>query len=161
MFLWNDTSISENPECDRIFKNAGRESYFEVEKDGHKNSNHIGLNYIKLNHADSIPTNSTNIKPTNQHDYSNWCSLQKLMSCNSHDPQSSTYSTRTVPCNFTRRSQLFSYPPPLLPPNYPSLPERVTPTENFMPLNKHPKQVPHVPNDPNPDISLSYSSTSY
>ena len=54
--------------------------------------------------------------------------------------------------------QFLSYHPP--PPNDLSLISSVTPTWNYTQHNYPPKPVPHVPNDPDLDPSLSYTSSS-
>ena len=108
VFTWHDAEISENPGCYIIFKNSGRNIFFEVEKYGCKNSNLSDSNHADSNHSDLIPSDSKNIKPKNQHDLDKYCLLHKIMSWNSHDSQantndttaqSSTFSTRTMPCN--------------------------------------------------------------
>ena len=136
------------------FKNAGRENYFEVEKDGHKNSNHADSNHVDSNNSDFITSDSLNIEPTNQYDLANYHLLQKLMTWNWHDPQASTFSTRTVPRNFTYQRQFPSYPPHPPPPNDLSSPANFTPKNNSTPCNSPSKPISHVPNEPDPEPSL-------
>ena len=135
-------------------ENAGRK-IFEVEKDGHGNSNHANLNHFESNHSGSIYANLINIKLINQHDSTNYHLLQKMMLWSSNNTQadensttsqSSTFSTRTMPHNFTYRT---SYPPPPL--NGQKYPASVTPTGNCMPHNNSPKLVLHIPIEPDAD----------
>ena len=83
---WHGASTSEYTGPDKLFKSAGRENCFEVEKYGQKNSKtHLQLNHTKLNHtyliyANLISADSTNIEPKNQHDLADSHLLQKFMS---------------------------------------------------------------------------------
>ena len=90
---WHGAVISENAGYNSLFKSVGRENFLEVEKGGQKksktrlqlidaDSNHAESNHAESNHpnsiyADTICANLTNISPINQHNSTDFVSLQK------------------------------------------------------------------------------------
>ena len=87
--VWHGAEKSKNAGHEIHFKNAGRENIFEVLKKA-KNyeiqlqMNHVNPNYANLNHTksifpDQITADLTNIKPENQHNLADSCSLHKIM----------------------------------------------------------------------------------
>ena len=157
--------------------------FFEVEKYGRESFKiKVQSNHANSNHTDLITEKLTNIKLKNQHDLYNYCSLQKMMSWESHDTQASTisvteqaikFSTRTimayknvslehthytVPVQRYKQKLTYRTSNPLSPSNDQSSTVRVTHTGNSTPCNNPQKPVPYVPIDPDSDQISSNSS---
>ena len=87
---WHGAMIGENSGCDSLFKNAESENILKLKNIG---AEMMKFSFKLLMPTNLIPVESTNIKPENQYDSSESCSLQKIMSCESHDPCARTDST--------------------------------------------------------------------
>ena len=78
ILLFHDEAIGEIYGCDSLLKKSETNKFLEVINYGRKNSE-IQLQTIHTNliPANLIPADLINIKPKNQHDTSDSCSIQK------------------------------------------------------------------------------------
>ena len=138
----------------------------------HNNSNHTNSNHSNLVHSNSIPSDLPNIKTKNNS--ADYCALQKMMSWDSKDTESSTFSTRTpmahnyvssihtyyvVPAPHHTQISTYGTSDPPSTSHEKSLTVSVISTGNPIPHNNPPKPVPNVPSDPHSDSSTSGSSS--